>query len=122
MKAVVAAFNKEKALVRAFFVIMNHCVDLRLKLFPKASASVAGDVMNRFSESSKLLFQFSGLRDLEIQYMDDSRMFLQCVQDSASRLTRLCLNKMISISFETLAAIKQHCRQLEVLDVYVDQV
>ena len=89
---------------------------------PEASASVAGDVMNRFSESSKLLFQFSKLRDLEIQYMDDSRMFLQCVQDSASRLTRLCLSKMISISFETLAAIKQVCRQLEVLDVYVDQV
>ena len=28
------AFNQEKALVGAFFVIMNLCVDLRFKLYP----------------------------------------------------------------------------------------
>ena len=33
MKAVVAAFNQEKALVWAFSVIMNLGVDLRLKLY-----------------------------------------------------------------------------------------
>ena len=89
---------------------------------PEASASFAGDSMNRFSESSKLLFQFTRLRDLEIQYMDDSEIFLDCIQSSASNLTRLCLNKMISVSFETLSAIKKHCQKLEILDVYVDQV
>ena len=89
---------------------------------PEASASFAGDSMNKFSESSKLLFQFTKLRDLEIQYMDDSEIFLSCIQSSASNLTRLCLNKMISISFETLSAIKKHCQKLEILDVYVDQV
>ena len=33
MNAVVAAFNKEAALVGAFSVITNLCVDLRLKLY-----------------------------------------------------------------------------------------
>ena len=32
MKALVGAFNQEKALVGAFSVIMNLCVDLRVKL------------------------------------------------------------------------------------------
>ena len=54
--------------------------------------------------------------------MDDSRIFNQCIKTSASNLTRLCLNKMISITFETLAAIKKHCKKLEVLDIYVDEV
>ena len=89
---------------------------------PEASASFAADSMNRFSESSKVLFKFTKLKDLEIQYMDDSDIFLSCIQSSASNLTRLCLNKMISISFETLSAIKKHCQKLEILDVYVDQV
>ena len=34
VKAVVAAFNQEKALVGAFSVITNLCVDLRFKLYP----------------------------------------------------------------------------------------
>ena len=54
--------------------------------------------------------------------MDDSKIFHSCLKDSASNLTRLCLNKMISISFESLAAIKKYCQKLEVLDVYVDEV
>ena len=33
MKAVVAAFNQEKALVGAFFVITNLRMDLRFKLY-----------------------------------------------------------------------------------------
>ena len=33
MKAVVAAFNQEKALVGAFSVITNFCVDLHFKLY-----------------------------------------------------------------------------------------
>ena len=89
---------------------------------PEASASFAEDIMNKFSESSKLLFQFRNLRDLEIQYMDDSEIFLSCIRSSAANLTRLCLNKMISVSFETLSAIKKHCQRLEILDIYVDHV
>jgi len=89
---------------------------------PEATSSFATDSMNKYSESSKLLFEFSKLKDLEIQYMDDSKIFHSCLKDSASNLTRLCLNKMISISFESLAAIKKHCQKLEVLDVYVDEV
>ena len=89
---------------------------------PEATSSFATDSMNKYSESSKLLFEFSKLKDLEIQYMDDSKIFHSCLKHSASNLTRLCLNKMISISFESLAAIKKHCQKLEVLDVYVDEV
>ena len=80
------------------------------------------DSINKFSESSKLLFEFPKLKDLEIQYMDDSKIFHNCLKTSASKLTRLCLNKMISVSFETLSAIKKFCTCLSVLDIYVDQV
>lgn len=77
---------------------------------------------DKFGKSSSLFFEFTHLRDLEVQYMDDSKTFNSCIQNFASNLTRICLNKMISISFETLAAIKFHCPKLEVLDVYVDHV
>ena len=89
---------------------------------PEATSSFATDSMNKYSESSKLLFEFSKLKDLEIQYMDDSKIFHNCIVNSAANLTRLCLNKMISISFESLAAIKKNCQKLEILDVYVDEV
>jgi len=77
---------------------------------------------DKFGKSSSLFFQFKHLRDLEVQYMDDSKTFNSCIQNYASNLTRICLNKMISISFESLAAIKSHCPKLEVLDIYVDHV
>eukprot|EP00092_Neocalanus_flemingeri_P013202 GFUD01014229.1.p2 GENE.GFUD01014229.1~~GFUD01014229.1.p2 ORF type:complete len:251 (-),score=68.66 GFUD01014229.1:355-1107(-) len=77
---------------------------------------------DKFGNSSSSFFKFMHLRDLEVQYMDDSKTFNGCIQQFASNLTRVCLNKMISISFETLAAIKSHCPKLEVLDVYVDHV
>ena len=38
MKALVGAFNQEKALVGAFSVIMNLRVDLRVKLYSLASS------------------------------------------------------------------------------------
>ena len=37
-------------------------------------------------------------------------------------LTRLCLNKMISISVSTLASIKTHCTSLAVLELHVDKI
>ena len=77
---------------------------------------------DKFGKSSSLFFQFNHLTDLEVQYMDDSKTFHNCIQAYASSLTRICLNKMISISFETLAAIKTHCPKLQVLDIYVDHV
>ena len=89
---------------------------------PEAAPTVSQNFPDRFSESSKLLFDFNNLKDLEIQFMDDSRIFQQCLASSGSNLTRLCLNKMISISFETLSTIKLHCQKLQVLDVYVDSV
>ena len=77
---------------------------------------------DKLEKSSSLFFLFRHLRDLEVQYMDDSKIFNGCIQKYASNLTRVCFNKMISISFETLAALKSCCRKLEVLDVYVDHV
>ena len=38
------------------------------------------------------------------------------------KLTRLCLNKMKSISVSTLATIKSHCTSLAVLELHVDQI
>ena len=49
------------------------------------------------------------LRDLEVQYLDDSKTFRTSIQSMSSNLTRICLNKMMSISFETLSAIKMNC-------------
>ena len=49
------------------------------------------------------------LRDLEVQYLDDSKTFRTSIQSLSTNLTRICLNKMMSISFETLAAIKINC-------------
>ena len=37
-------------------------------------------------------------------------------------MTRLCLNKMISISFDSLAAIKTNCVSLQVLELFVDNI
>ena len=37
-------------------------------------------------------------------------------------MTRLCLNKMISISVSTLASIKSHCTSLTVLELHVDKI
>ena len=37
-------------------------------------------------------------------------------------MTRLCLNKMISISFDSLAAIKTHCVSLQVFELFVDNI
>jgi len=90
--------------------------------FVNSDTMNTSDVINKFSESSKLLFEFERLKDLEIQYMDDSKIFHNCLKTSASKLTRLCLNKMISVSFETLSAIKTFCPALTILDIYVDQV
>ena len=90
--------------------------------FVNSDVTNTSEVLNKFSESSKLLFEFERLKDLEIQYMDDNTIFHNCLKTSASKLTRLCLNKMISISFETLSAIKTFCENLTILDIYVDQV
>ena len=89
---------------------------------PETALTSGGENYHKFSESSRLLFEFSKLKDLEMQYMDDSKIFHNCLNTSATNLTRLCLNKMISISFESLSSIKEHCQKLEVLDVYVDRV
>jgi len=74
------------------------------------------------SRSNNLIFNFTQLRDLEVQYMDDSPAFQNSIRNCSSNLTRICLNKMISISFETLAAIKTFCRNLETFEVFVDNV
>ena len=37
-------------------------------------------------------------------------------------MTRICLNKMISISLASLAAVKGHCSSLQVLELHVDKV
>ena len=73
-------------------------------------------------KSCDLIFSFSHLRDLEIQYLDDSRSFKSCIQSSGQNLTRICLNKMFSISIETLSAIKTSCPALEVLEVFSDKI
>ena len=44
MKALVSAFNQEKALVGAFFVITNLQMDLRFKLYYQEAAEAASDV------------------------------------------------------------------------------
>ena len=54
-------------------------------------------------------FTCQELRDLEVQYLDDSKTFRTSIQSMSSNLTRICLNKMMSISFETLSAIKMNC-------------
>jgi len=77
---------------------------------------------DKFGKSSSMFFEFSRLRDLEVQYLDDSRAFSSCMVNHAGNLTRICLNKMISISFETLAAIKGNCRQLQILELFVDGI
>jgi len=74
------------------------------------------------SKSNNLIFNFTHLKDLEVQYMDDSPAFQVSIKNCASNLTRLCLNKMISISFETLAAIKNFCKNLETFEVFVDNI
>jgi hypothetical protein len=87
---------------------------------------VANDEVNpledKFGRSSSMFFDFRFLRDLEVQYLDDSKAFNQCIKKHAGYLTRICLNKMISISFETLAAIKTHCQNLQVLEMFVDGI
>ena len=79
------------------------------------------------------------LRDLEVQYLDDSKTFRTSIESMSANLTRICLNKMMSISFETLSAIKINCgygflvfssspnlflclRCLNTLEVYVDNI
>ena len=37
-------------------------------------------------------------------------------------MTRVCLNKMISISFQTIAAIKNHCSSLKIFELYVHEI
>eukprot|EP00092_Neocalanus_flemingeri_P000587 GFUD01000623.1.p1 GENE.GFUD01000623.1~~GFUD01000623.1.p1 ORF type:complete len:689 (-),score=173.31 GFUD01000623.1:19-1851(-) len=76
----------------------------------------------RLNRSSNFIFNFTDLKDLEVQYMDDSRAFNTSIQNCSSILTRICLNKMISISFETLAAVKTFCKNLEVFEVFVDKI
>ena len=82
---------------------------------------------------------FQELRDLEVQYLDDSKTFRTSIESMSANLTRICLNKMMSISFETLSAIKINCgygflvfssspnlflclRCLNTLEVYVDNI
>jgi len=74
------------------------------------------------SKSNNLIFTFSGLKDLEVKYMDDSLAFNSSILNCSSKLTRICLNKMISISFETLAAVKNSCKNLETFEVFVDNI
>ena len=37
-------------------------------------------------------------------------------------MSRVCLNKMISISFTTIAAIKKFCASLKVFELYVHKI
>jgi len=74
------------------------------------------------SKSSAMYFEFEELRDLEVQYLDDSKTFRTSIQSMSSNLTRICLNKMMSISFETLSAIKMNCGCLNTLELYVDNI
>ena len=45
-----------------------------------------------------------------------------CFSQHGHKLTRICLNKMISISLASLAAVKRHCCSLQVLELHVDKV
>ena len=59
MKAVVAAFNQEKALVGAFSVITNLRTDLRFKLYPPPSScddhkSIDNNVTDTHRELSRV--------------------------------------------------------------------
>jgi len=74
------------------------------------------------SKSNNLIFNFIQLKDLEVQYMDDSPAFQSSIKNCSSNLTRICLNKMISISFETIDAIKNFCKSLETFEVFVDNM
>jgi len=76
---------------------------------------------DRLKKSINLIFNFPELVNLEAQYMDDSKAFNTSIQNSCN-LTRICLNKMVSISFETLAAVKKYCKSMEVFEVFVDLV
>ena len=91
-------------------------------LIGAANNQINSSQEERLSRSSNLIFSFADLRNLEVQYMDDSRAFNTSIQNCASNLTRICLNKMISISFETLAAVKTFCKNLEVFEVFVDNI
>ena len=37
-------------------------------------------------------------------------------------LSRVCLNKMITISFPTIAAIKKYCSSLKIFELYVHEI
>ena len=75
-----------------------------------------------FMTDIKKLFDLDNLKDFEVYCMDDSQIFLNCLMNRGSNLTRICLTKMTGICFETLSAIKFACQQLVVLDVNVDAV
>jgi len=69
------------------------------------------------------IFSFDSLTNLEIQYMDDSPTFRSFISNGyGKQLTRLCLNKMISLSFETLSTIKRICTRLNTLEIFVDNI
>ena len=63
----------------------------------------------RFWERRYANITLQELRDLEVQYLDDSKTFRTSIESMSANLTRICLNKMMSISFETLSAIKINC-------------
>ena len=72
--------------------------------------------------------------------MDDSQLFRTSIETASlsssltrqgshwssdqpiTGLARICLNKMISISFETLAAVKTNCRSLATFELFVDNI
>jgi len=83
---------------------------------------VSSSQEDSLSKSNNLIFTFAGLKDLEVKYMDDSLAFNSSILTCSSKLTRICLNKMISISFETLAAVKNSCKNLETFEVFVDNI
>ena len=69
-----------------------------------------------------ILFGFKHLNDFEVQFMDDSEYFLRSIQQYGGGLTRICLSKMVSVTFQTLAAIKRFCKGLTVFELHVDNI
>jgi len=74
------------------------------------------------TQACNIIFNLKDLKDLEVEFMDDSQGFTSCIRNVGGNLTRLCLNKMISISFNSMTAIKSHCVSLQVLELFVDNI
>jgi len=73
-------------------------------------------------DASKLFFDFEKIFDLDIVYLDDNDGLSSALRISGIKLTSLSLTKMMSLCFETIALVKENCKNLRYLEIYTDKV